>query len=174
MDINKIKPKTKNYSDKYSWQLYSFLNKLYKDKKEGKYIKNQLRIYWDSKSRWDGEFLDYLSGDPLSIRQIIVSPLGGTEVGYFMSEAMNRGKVEQYWIKPFEPSMIDITDWFWKEYEARGRCLFYGHENIWLTGDKGRYTVVNNTRRCEWCGEWQKKTIKVTKKVTRKEVWHKV
>lgn len=170
MDINRIKPKTKNLSDKYSWQLYSFLNNLYKDKIEGKYIKNQLKIYWNTKSRWDGEYVDYLTGD-LSTRQIFISSLGGTTVGYFMSEVISDKKPENYWIKPFESHLIDITEWFWKEYENKGRCLFYGHSNIWLKGDEDRYTVVNNTRRCEWCGEWQHKTIEVTKRVDRKVVW---
>lgn len=41
MDLNKIKPKQKGQSDKYSWNLYKFLNKLFKEKDVGQYHQNQ-------------------------------------------------------------------------------------------------------------------------------------
>jgi hypothetical protein len=70
-----------------------------------------------------------------------------------------------------ESEMIDITDWFFEEYEKRGRCLFYGHENTWLVGSENRYTIVNNTRKCNWCDEWQTSKVITTKKITRETVW---
>jgi len=38
IDINKIKPKIKGQSDKYSWNLYKFLNKQIKQKEVWKDI----------------------------------------------------------------------------------------------------------------------------------------
>jgi len=167
MDLNKVKPKIKGESDKYSWNLYKFLSKITKDK----YIKNQLRIYWNHHSRWDGAYLPFI-GDASNTMQLIISPYGDKGSGYFMNTVLQKGNCELFSLCVWKhEDLLDITDWFFDTYEKIGRCIFDPEHYKWMLGTDNRYTYVNNTRRCNWCGQWQHKEIVKKTRIERKEVW---
>lgn len=172
IDLNKIKPKIKGISDKYSWNLYKFLNSLFSDKEFGKYYKNQLNICWLTSSRLDGKHLEFNS-DNLLMHQILIVPLGleNDRSFYSLSSILNTGKAERFAMPWNKDKLIDITDWFFDAYTRDGRCVFDRNHNGWLLGDKDRFTYINNTRKCNWCGKWQQKEIHKITKIERKEVW---
>lgn len=172
LDLRKIKPEVKGQSDKYSWNLYKFLHKLCSNKDEGKYIKNQLEIHWLHHSRWDGEYLDF-DQEKLNLSQVLILPLG-LENGrsfYSMSSVMTQGRAERFHLPWKKEELTDITEWFFSTYERDGRCIFDREHNGWMLGSDGRFTYVNNTRKCNWCGQWQHKEIHKEVKIKRKEVW---
>jgi len=159
LDINKIKPKIKNQSDKYSWNLYNFLHKQVKQKEVGKYVPKQIKIYWLTHSRWDGKHMEF-NPENLHLMQIIISPFGNKGLGYFMNTILTNGKAECFSLPWKDEELLDITDWFFDTYEQIGRCIFNLDHDGWLQGGINRFTYVNNTRKCNWCGKWQKKEIK--------------
>jgi hypothetical protein len=60
---------------------------------------------------------------------------------------------------------LDVTDWFWREYLARGRCIIHGdlvHE--WVA-------INANARKCAYCGRHERRTVKTVRKVERCESW---
>lgn len=167
MDLNKIKPKIKAESDKYSWNLYKFLRKIHKDK----HVKNQMRIYWNHHSRIDGEWLPFTEKIPNTM-QIVIAPYGDKSCGYFMSSVLMKGNCELFSLCAWkEDDFRDITDWFFKTYEDIGRCIFDGNHSGWLLGDENRFTYINNTRRCNWCGEWHHMEIHKETTIKRRKVW---
>ncbi|MGK4040826.1 hypothetical protein AB0Y20_00895 [Heyndrickxia oleronia] len=176
IDLNEIKPKVKGESDKYSWNLYRFLNKLFKDKDEGKYIKNQLEIHWLTYSRWDGKYLEF---DPDNLNrgmnQVLILPFG-LEHGrsfYDLNTIMGKGRAELFHVPWRKDQLTNITDWFFSTYQKDGRCIFDRNHNKWWQGEANRFTYINNTRRCNWCGEWHKKEIHKEVKIERKVRWVK-
>lgn len=67
--------------------------------------------------------------------------------------------------------VVDITDEFWREYQRDGRCVIDRGHTGWFANDKDRFTVIANTRRCNWCGEWHARTFEKRTKIERQEVW---
>lgn len=67
--------------------------------------------------------------------------------------------------------VIDITDEFWREYQRDGRCVIDRQHAGWFANDKDRFTMVGNTRRCNWCGEWHNRTLAKRTRIDRPEVW---
>lgn len=68
-------------------------------------------------------------------------------------------------------SVDDITDLFWPEYERDGRCVIDRDHTGWFQNDGDRFTVIGNTRRCNWCGEWHERTLAKRTTIERREVW---
>ncbi|MGG3890251.1 hypothetical protein [Metabacillus fastidiosus] len=172
IDINKIKPKVKDESDKYSWNLYNFLNRLFNKSGVGKYYKKQLEIHWLHNSRWDGSYLEF-NKDKLNLNQILILPSGKQHYRgtfYELSLIMGKGKATEFAL-PYSYETTDITEWFFNTYERDGRCIFDREHNGWWQGDKERFTYINNTRKCNWCGEWHKKEIKKVQVIKREETW---
>lgn len=173
IDLNEIKPKVKSKSDKYSWNLYRFLNKLFKDKDEGKYIQKRLEIHWLHSSRLDGSYLEF-NPDDLNIVQMIILPTGKGNSGsfYSMASILREGRAERFAL-PFkwEKEMTNITDCFFDTYKRDGRCIFDRKHIGWMLGTEDRFTYVNNTRKCNWCNEWQHKEIVKEQSIKRNEVW---
>ncbi|MBT2759933.1 hypothetical protein [Paenibacillus sp. ISL-20] len=168
MNLGKIKPKVKGESNKYSWNLYKFLSKIVK---KNEYIDSQLRIYWNHHSRWDGEHLPF-NTDLSNGMQIIIDPYGNKSSGYFMNTVLRKGNCELYSLCVWKKEdLLDITDWFFDEYEKIGRCIFDPDHNGWMLGTDGRYTYVNNTRKCNWCGQWHHREIVKKVKIERISVW---
>lgn len=68
--------------------------------------------------------------------------------------------------------LVDITEWFWNEYVKSGRCIFDREHNGWWQGDQERYTQINkNSRKCKWCNQYQKRSIRKVVSIKREEVW---
>lgn len=171
IDLKKIKPEVKGQSDKYSWNLYRFLHKLLRNKDHGKYYKNQLEVLWLHDSRWDGEFLEF-NPEEFKTSQVIIMPLG-KENGmsfYFMDGILRNGRTIEF-VLPRTWEITNITEWFFETYQRDGRCIFDREHTAWLQGSDNRFTYVNNTRKCNWCGEWHHKEIHKEVKIKRHEVW---
>lgn len=169
MDLNKIKPKVEEQSDKYSWNFYKFLKKQFKVKQ----AQQNIKVYFIARSKWDGTRIDFIKEEPLRYLQVAISPRWGRSSGYFLDNIIQGSRNTEFSLNVYrEDELIDITDWFFKEYERRGRCIFHEHGNIgWVLGKESRYTVINNTRRCNWCGHWQQKEIETVKTIERREKW---
>lgn len=169
LDVNRYKPKVKNESDKYSWNLYRFLNKQVRQRDIGKYVKKQIKIYWLTHSRWDGRYLEF-EPDNLRLDQLLISPFGG-RVGYSLSEILAKGYGTEWSFPWKDDELIDITDWFFSTYERDGRCIFDRGHNGWMLGTDKRFTYVNNTRKCNCCGQWHEKEIRKVQTIERKVYW---
>lgn len=158
----KIKPKVKGISDKYSWNLYKWLKKT-KCKK--------LTVWFNTKSAWDGSKLEFDKNN-IKIGQIWI---GFVDKGWLHGSSLNsilNGNFQE-WANPWmAKSHIDITEWFWKEYIKDGRCIWDRNHDGWLAYDKNRFTYVNkNSRKCNWCGEWQHRKIEKETIIKRHEIW---
>jgi hypothetical protein len=172
MNLKQIKPKVKGKSDKYSWNLYRFLESQVKQKEIGKYVQKQIKVYWIARSWWDGSYLGFDPDKICNLNQVVISPFGGKLSGYFLSHVLRDGKKECYSLSVYrEDQLVDITDWFFSVYERDGRCIFDREHKSWMATPEGRYTYINNTRKCNWCGQWHKKEIHKVVKIERKEVW---
>lgn len=68
-------------------------------------------------------------------------------------------------------SVTDITEEFWKQYKADGRCTFDRAHSVYFLNASDRFTVINQTRRCNWCGTWHTQTIEKVVEVKRVAVW---
>lgn len=166
-DLSCIKPKVKSISDKYSWNLYKLLHKITSNRDTGKYVKNQLRVYWRKSSWFDGKITEFKDVERIDTRQILISPFGKGSfynLGNIMGE---RGNQEWALIYP-ESDLEDVTEWFFNTYERDGRCVFDREHRGWWKGEDGRFTYSENEskRICSWCGVTQHKHIeKVVKEV---------
>lgn len=60
---------------------------------------------------------------------------------------------------------LDVTEWFWTEYQRRGRCIIHPSQvHSWLK-------INANARKCVHCGKHERRTVHSVKKIERKEVW---
>lgn len=174
MNINSIKTKYKGESDKYSWQLYQYIIKNFK------YIKDlsELQVFFNRKCRITGDDIIFDKND-ISLMQIIIGKRHDDEIvsgsNLFSIMGDSRDKYQVYSHHPIagwkSDQFVDITEWFWKEYVKLGRCLLdKGHDRWWMS-EEDRFTYVNNTRRCNWCGQWQEKKVNKVVKIERKTKW---
>jgi hypothetical protein len=67
--------------------------------------------------------------------------------------------------------VTDITDQFWMAYERDGRCVIDRSHAMHFQTSDDRYTVINNTRRCNWCGQWHVRHVEKLTKIERRDVW---
>lgn len=155
-----FRPKVRGESDKFSWGIYRFLKK-----------HPGIRIMYYSKNDMgeDEPFDPKKSQRP---RKIFMLHSGSAMIGISVSQAMD-GKLHEYAFSVWDcKKFVDITDWFFKEYAMIGRCLFDREHFGWWWGDGQRFTHINkHSRRCNWCGEWQHRTIKKVVQIKRCEVW---
>ncbi|WHH59137.1 hypothetical protein [Petroclostridium sp. X23] len=172
LDIKFIKPKKKNISDKFSSNLYEFLKaKPYYD-----------RVYWYEIDPIDGTRIQFSEECRFDISNIIIGMArdsDGVVSGRKLSSILMgvKGYKDAHCYHPiggWDPrNFVDITDWFWDRYFKIGRCLFLDHDRTFIQDDNNtRWTYINkNSRRCNWCGEWQHRTIVKKVKIERREIW---
>ena len=160
IDANLFKPKLKGESDKFSLGVYRVLKKY-----------PGIRIVYYSKNSM-GEYDPFDPKKSQSPRQIFMLHSGSAMVGLNVSQAMDN-KLQEYAFSLWDrEKFVDITDWFFKEYAKRGRCIFDKEHHGWWIGEENRFTVINwHSRRCNWCGEWQTRTIKKEVRIKRHEIW---
>lgn len=167
IDIQKYKPTNAKKSDKYSINFYKWLKK----------HKNwPLWAYAPQWSNIDGSFVAFNFDDPKS-SQIYIGFMDDDSflTGQKLSDILC-GVGQTYCYAPgcnreFFKNMIDISDWFFSEYEKIGRALWDASgENFMIDADD-RFTVIGNTKRCNWSGRWYKKEIVTHKKTERFEQW---
>lgn len=161
-----IKPAVKGESDKFSWRLYQRALK-----------RGRERVFICA---WNNLYgvpfipdLDALkAGCKKQRNQIVLGDAmheGGWFHGMTIQSITRKGTRvdEAFAYSPaFETrNWLDITDWFWEAYLARGRCIFHGdYAHSWLQ-------INRNARKCAYCGQHQRRTVVTKKTIERREVW---
>lgn len=153
-----FKPEVKGKSDKFSWNLYRLL-------KEWEDDVSVIRVGWN-----------FLNGRcSLDRGQLYVcrNPkdgdfLHGNEINHIMGQGPSKAHVAigmmgktPWWSHEWE----DVTEWFFREYEAKGRCLIapnWSHE--WIE-------INANARKCKHCGKHEKRAVYTRRTAKRVEVW---
>lgn len=155
------KPKVKGESDKFSWNLYWFIEK-----------HRNVRIMFNTKDRINGKHLVFNPKDSLPGWQVFIFIGDHEYTGRPLYGVMDgtRNSLGDYCL--FQNQIIDITEWFFKEYLRIGRCIFdRGHKTYWQ-GGSSRYTQINkSSRKCNWCGKHFHRVIQKETKVIRHETW---
>lgn len=162
-DAKGFSPKAHGISDKFSWRLYKFLKK-----------HKNLRIMYYRKTPM-GKIVEFDPTKSQHLMQLFAMIDGLSLAGACFNSIMSNS---EYWneIYAFDvwgvDNFVDVTDWFFKEYARTGRCMFDREHSMWWQGKENRYTFINaNSRRCNWCGEWQRRKIEKQITVKRENVW---
>lgn len=177
-EARKVKPKSIGVSDKYSWNLYRVFKML---EEEGqKHPSMDYKILYYEKSQLDGAIVKFDPNGSLHAGQCFITKVypqnqgtASRRLGEIMGSLPNSPIDFYCYDYSLDPDhLIDITEWFWREYTKSGRCVFdREHKSLWQ-GDESRYTQINrNSRKCNWCGQHQKRSIEKVINITRKEVW---
>lgn len=170
--IKQCKPKEKGKSDKYSWNLYRYFER------NPEMCKVHYHNYTDKYNEKTREFEKVFKAfdvKDFNVRNIMVSyknkydnAMHGKYVTTICGDSKDR--YQNVCLLSHKDEWEDITEIFWESYIKYGRCFLFGHD-AWLTNEEDRFTYVNNTRKCNWCGKWQRLTIEKQVKITRKRVW---
>ena len=163
INSNLFKPKKRGESDKYSWNIYRYLKE-----------NNVVKVMYYTKSIIDGNNVEF-NHKSVKMPQMFFMIAGehsGTRADILMRKGSS-SKLETYsFILYSQECFLDITDWFIKEYQRIGRCIFDSGHCGWWRGEEGRFTKINkNSRRCNWCGKYQHRNIVKKVELTRREVW---
>ena len=142
--LKSIEPTVRGESEKYSWNLYSYMRE-YTGFSLGAFKSIQGDIIIGH------QYHDGVSGKELM--SILRESRRGTEFWF-----------DDYW-------KLKEDESFFNEYQRIGRCLMIPHDYQWYIGEEHRFTRIGNTRRCNWCGKWEHMTIHKKTKITREEVW---
>lgn len=151
--IKQINPKQQIYNAKYSEGTYKFLNK-YKDK--------DFKIYYNKQNRFDGNIIEFnqykITFYPTQI-YILYEEFGDLLGTTWTAIMRNNYQLHDYthWDRN---NFQDITEWFCENYLKVGRCLvdtehtnfLLGEKHAYVTNDE-RFEIVNNIKKCKWCGK---------------------
>lgn len=176
-ELAAIKPKDKK-SDKYSSQLYRFM-------KDRSYIR---RVFWYRKSSCSSEkiveFDEIKDAKNVILSHVFLFNNLDDRSGSRLSNIIRYGKGYKQtgcycmWDKD---DFVEITDWFWENYERYGRCLWDQAHYLHMMDDDGRFTKINrNSIRCNWCGTHLRREVKTVRtrgksmwSSQRMDLWHK-
>lgn len=158
---SQFKPAKKHHSDKFSWRFYQRILKNGREK-----------VYLMAWSPIDGirELPEKPPKDFISASSLAVGRIG--DMGFFHGAtlgtictpnaplhdwAYHRGFNTEKW--------IDVTEWFWRNYKRKGRCLFYRSTHSWVE-------INRNSRKCAYCETLQVRKVITEKRIERYETWH--
>lgn len=160
MNLNLIKPKIKNESDKYSWNLYKYLKKYPNSK-----------VYYDKINSFTDNEQMY-NKDNLTKNDVIIGNIcENSIVGVTLSQLLMKVPSMQFWYGGAKKTHVDITNQFFNDYIEIGRCLFDSTHDGWLRNTDNRFTYINDEqRKCNWCGIEQHKEKKEVVKIIEKWV----
>lgn len=157
---SRFKPAVNGQSDKFSWRFYKRILKNGREK-----------IYLSAWCMINGAIevsLRDLDGF-VSAGRIAVGYKSGADhfVGSKMSTICTERASTQDWAfygGHNVSNWLDITSWFWENYERHGRCMFYNSVHSWI--------IINrNSRKCEYCGKHERRTVETVKTVKRYVKW---
>lgn len=75
-------------------------------------------------------------------------------------------KVEVFcYIHLFEEEITEEIKW--EEYERVGTCALTDLRHRWIYANR-------NSRKCKYCGKWERKAVKTVKKIERFELWEEM
>ena len=141
--VRSVRPEVPEKPDKYSWNLYLYLKR---NRNEN------IRAYKDKR----GE-------------TIVGHECDGGSRGMNVLSILWDDKAQEYSLGIYG-ELKEVPKYF-EKYQRIGRCLMISHDQPWVPGGEHRFTVVNNTRRCNWCGKWQHKKIHKKTVVVREDKW---
>lgn len=127
---------------------------------------------FNTKDRINGEHLVFKPWKSLPGWQMYVFTGDKEYIGMSIHGIMDgtRNSLGDYCL--YQDQLIDITEWFFKEYLKIGRCIFDREHKGWWQGGDTRFTVINkSSRRCNWCGKHFHREIQKEIKVIRHETW---
>jgi predicted nucleic-acid-binding Zn-ribbon protein len=183
MNIEVVKPKEK-VSDKYSIQVYKFLTKNPCCLKVYYQAMHPIQVSCDENHEpvYEYKYFEFDINN-FNIKDIYFScqsqdlvskynEITGATLSRIISDSKNKYELYCYACGYSPRKYVDITSIFWSEYVKRGRCIWDRKHNGWLMDDDNRFTYANkNSRRCNWCGEWQHRKINKKVRIERKEIW---
>lgn len=159
-----IRPAVNGQSDKFSWRLYKRAVE-----------RGQERVYLSAWHPLDGDFTPDLAALKAGDRRQAAGLMIGYPIaadGWFHGKRLLEVTREGASLSNFAygpnfntKAWLDVTDWFWREYLARGRCIIHGdtvHE--WLR-------ITASSRKCAHCGKHERRTVETIRKVERVERW---
>lgn len=161
-----IRPEVKGQSDKFSWRLY-----------QRALLRGRERVYISACNNITGkphlpDFAALKAGDRKQRAWLMIGEAISDDAwfhGAQMQGVTRKGARiwESYAHSPGfnTKAWIDVTDWFWTAYLARGRCIIHGdYAHKWLQ-------INRNARKCTYCGKHEHRTVITRKKIERLEVW---
>lgn len=149
MDLILIKPKVKNESDKYSWNLYKYLKKY-----------PNSRVYYNKFNSFTDERQVYNKNKLTKNDVLIGRNSGNSIIGFTLSMLLMKVPSMQFWYQNAYDTHIDITEEFIRDYIEIGRCLFDQSHDGWLRNNDNRFTYLEeDLRKCNWCGIEQHKEV---------------
>lgn len=161
---SRIKPAVRNKSDKFSWRLYLRAMR-----------KGRERVYVSAKDNIYGTTfvpsLDALkAGDKLHMRLLYIGYMH--DDNYFSGQPVRdvcrsgKGHCDYAYGPGFNTAnWLDVTDWFWDSYLARGRCV------VWVDQVHEWAMINRNARKCLYCGKHEHRTVVTKKTVERIDSW---
>lgn len=165
--LKAIKPKISNECDKYSWNIYRYLKE---------HQNSTITICWYEKNFLNSSHLKFNKEKSLANIQtyILIGGINENLCGariYDLQIKGNSSRLETFSFCLYgQENFADITDWFLTNYQQKGRCIFDLTHTGWWSNDETRFTQINKkSRRCNWCGEYQRKVI-VKKVVIKRQV----
>lgn len=159
-----IRPAANGQSDKFSWRLYKRALE-----------RGRERVYISAWCQVNGAVtpdLDALKAGDRRQRNLLMIGSAIEPGGWFHGKRLVEVTTEGASLQNFAygpnfntKAWIDVTDWFWREYLARGRCIIHGdlvHE--WVR-------INASARKCAHCGRHERRTVRTVRKVDRIESW---
>jgi hypothetical protein len=162
-----IKPAVRGVSDKFSWRLYQ---RALKRGRERVYISawnNILGI------QFEPDLAALKAGDRKQRSWLMIGEeveSGGWFHGSRIQSVVRKGMQRVDESFAFSPAFntgawLDITEWFWSAYLAKGRCIIHGDQSHdWQA-------INRNARKCRHCGEHQRRSVVTVKSLKRLERW---
>lgn len=172
-----VKPKVKNVSDKYSWNLYKFIVTKIKNQKLAVY-------YWPMHSKEHNPNMPNISDYYIGFK--FDDALIGARILTIVDGGRNSFQLWSCGINTFYQGGdklikgLDVTDWFIDTYITKGRCLIDGDHSNWLQFPETRYSKILNPitneayddrKYCNWCGKMLFKFEKEIVTVKTYETW---
>ncbi len=161
LDCERVRPAEQKRSDKFSWNLY------WQMKRFGGLV----RFYAVGWNTLTGAIpiLDATQPPAIWMAHEVVpdgdgtsSLITGGDVRRIMSLG-RRGISAACFPTPVE--YADITEWFWREYQNKGRCIVLGDlSHNWIA-------INRNARKCRHCGTHQQREVKSVRRIERLELW---
>lgn len=159
-----IRPKVDGHSDKFSWRLYKRVLK--------KGCEQVFVSAWDSTygRPFETSFQLLKAGDKAQKLKLMIGNRHDGDIyfaGACLRTVCSTGKstMDFSYGPAFQVDQwLDVTDWFWKEYLIKGRCIVHVDVHQWMKINK-------NARKCAGCGIHQRRAVITEKVITRKERW---
>lgn len=153
-----VKPAKRGRSDKFSWRLYRFLSCFH-----GAFP----QVYAHQINRADNKSFRPFDKATARPSELFIGRLDadGWASGSYVCDILNTSyPLAGYAFAPrFFVHAVDVSDWFWPEYQRIGRCIWDPGHVGFMEGTESRFELSpgGKARVCLWCGQRQKLVTRV-------------